>query len=209
MLPKNIEEVVYQAVAKGLIEVHEDGTVWRTAVARTNRITRMVKVYPCFPHRIDPSVGVGYRIVHVTIEGKQRSCPAHRLVWRALRGSIQEGMVINHKNGIKSDNRPENLEVVTYSENMEHAYRTGLADEHGERNPSAKLTDAEVEQIRIIYATGAETQEKVGMKFGVAYQTVSQIVRGERRKKQAGPTGDYVHRRVQPDRSRNLLGQFT
>jgi hypothetical protein len=41
-------------------------------------------------------------------------------------GEIKKGYVINHINGIKSDNRLVNLEMVTQSENILHAYETGL-----------------------------------------------------------------------------------
>lgn len=36
----------------------------------------------------------------------------HRLIWEIYRGPIPEGGVIHHKNGIPSDNRIENLELL-------------------------------------------------------------------------------------------------
>lgn len=45
----------------------------------------------------------------------------HRLVWEVFNGKIPENMLINHKNGIKNDNRLENLELVTHQENMKKA----------------------------------------------------------------------------------------
>lgn len=45
----------------------------------------------------------------------------HRLVWEVFNGKIPENMLINHKNGVKNDNRLENLELVTHQENMKKA----------------------------------------------------------------------------------------
>ena len=50
----------------------------------------------------------------------------HRLVLIAFKGYDKERMFVNHINGNKQDNRLENLEWVTPSENMKHAYRIGL-----------------------------------------------------------------------------------
>jgi hypothetical protein len=58
----------------------------------------------------------------------------HRVIWEAVNGPIPEGMQVNHKNGIKNDNRIANLELVTPSENCIHAYRTGLSRADGEHN---------------------------------------------------------------------------
>lgn len=56
----------------------------------------------------------------------------HRIVCSTFNGPSNKPMV-NHINGIKSDNRPENLEWVTARENTIHAFRTGLAS-HGSRS---------------------------------------------------------------------------
>ena len=50
----------------------------------------------------------------------------HRLVAMAFNGPIPAKLEVNHKNGVKHDNRPENLEYVTHRENMLHAHRLGL-----------------------------------------------------------------------------------
>lgn len=58
----------------------------------------------------------------------------HRMIWEHVHGPIPDGMQINHINGNKSDNRIQNLELVTQSENALHAYRTGLQRADGEFN---------------------------------------------------------------------------
>ncbi len=50
----------------------------------------------------------------------------HRLVVEAFIGEIPAGQEVNHISGQKVDNRIENLEVVTHSQNTAHAWDTGL-----------------------------------------------------------------------------------
>lgn len=155
--------------ASGRFTVDADGAVWRGSKRAEHRMPN------------------GYLQVRVMVDGVMLYTGAHRLVWRAMNGPIPDGLTINHKNGVKDDNRPENLEIVTPSENTKHAYRIGLMDEHGERNPAAKLSDEAVKAIRLLYATGEFTMEAIGRLFGVRFQQVSRIVRGQRRPKQPGP----------------------
>lgn len=177
--------------SSGKFRVDESGAVWRG-----NR-------------RAEHGQPGSYKQVHVTINGCRWSTCAHRLVWHAIKGPIPRGMVVNHRNGIKDDNRIENLEVVTYSKNISHAARYGLRDQRGEKNPSAKLTDRQVAEIRLIYSQGGYTQQELGRKYGVSFQTISDIVRGKRRQSQLGITNDYTYRRQSNPPGRDpISGRF-
>lgn len=101
-------------------------------------------------YRVNPSLGIVYgrRGLPITNEAgggytqvsHGRSgfhMQAHRLIWEAVHGPIPDGMQINHINGVKTDNRIDNLELVTPSENSMHAYRLGLSRADGEHNGRA------------------------------------------------------------------------
>lgn len=76
----------------------------------------------------------GYRNIRVYKGGKQFTFRAHRLIFLTFVG-LSPNQEINHKNGIKSDNSLDNLEVCTHSENILHAYKTGLqAPQYGEKH---------------------------------------------------------------------------
>lgn len=66
----------------------------------------------------------GYKSVTLRHDGKTYRCLVHRLVMGAYVGASD--LQVNHINGDKLDNRLENLEYVTPSENVRHAFKTGL-----------------------------------------------------------------------------------
>lgn len=60
----------------------------------------------------------GYHQTRLQVYNNGKSILTHRLVWLVFVGEIEDGMVINHINGDKSDNRLKNLEKVSHQENM-------------------------------------------------------------------------------------------
>lgn len=112
------------------------------------------------------------------IDGRITNMLCHRVVWEAVHGPIPDGLFINHINGVKHDNRIENLELVTASENNAHAYKVGLKSNAGENHAGAKLTERDVLEIRG-RAYAGETQVALAREFGLAAGHVKRIVRGK------------------------------
>jgi hypothetical protein len=65
----------------------------------------------------------GYLQVKLYTPDKKANFLCHRLVAMAFIPNLENKQQVNHKNGIKTDNRVENLEWVTRSENQIHSYR--------------------------------------------------------------------------------------
>lgn len=173
------ERAVLGAIGR-VFRMDEDGRFWRIKGGR----------------RAENRTGFGYLQLRLMVGGVRHHVGAHRIAWMLANGrALTAGSVVNHINGVKDDNRPSNLEACSTSENAKHAYRIGLRDEHGERNPAAKLSDSAVEAIRTEYERGGVTQSALGARYGISFKTVSKIVRGDRRRNQSGKIDDYVRRR--------------
>ena len=68
----------------------------------------------------------GYLYVHLYKDTKRKDYAVHRIVAKTFIENKESKEEVNHINGNKKDNSANNLEWVTPSENILHAYRTGL-----------------------------------------------------------------------------------
>jgi hypothetical protein len=104
----------------------------------------------------------------------------HRLVAQMFLPNPENKPQINHINGNKADNRLENLEWATRSQNMTHAYKMGLAkghDKRGEQHPLSKpVTQLTLEGEFIANYGGAN---EAARQLGVHQASVSSCCNGK------------------------------
>jgi len=100
----------------------------------------------------------GYR--YIEIAGKKFRL--HRLVYETFNGLIPDGMVIDHVNSVKTDNRLSNLEAVTQRENVNRAMASGrYTGSPKKRSGFRHTTPEEREQIRAMKRRGLSKAEIV------------------------------------------------
>lgn len=126
--------------------------------------------------------GDGYLAVGLTCKDSQKTMRIHRLVMLTFNGlppeSKEVDYQINHKDGVKTNNVPENLEWVTPQDNTRHAVETGLWDGRNEKAANVKLTWGDIDYIRenYRYKCPVNNAVRLGEMFGVNSSTIYNIV---------------------------------
>jgi hypothetical protein len=120
----------------------------------------------------------GYLYTVFSVNSVRKTIKPHRVVASVFLENKDNKPCVNHINGIKSDNRVENLEWVTHSENTIHAVSIGLKKGvRGSDSHLSKLTKEIVDEIRFRYENESISQEKLGLDYDVSQIQVSRIVR--------------------------------
>lgn len=121
----------------------------------------------------DAIAGYPHARGYITVRCNGKGFLAHRVVWYMHYGRWPENQ-INHKNGIKTDNRIENLEDVTNLENRHHAVKNGLQAK-GERSNS-KITEFDVGIIKNLRARGMMIKD-IALFYDVHRATIALILK--------------------------------
>ena len=119
----------------------------------------------------------GYMRICLTKGGVKFNTSVHRLISIAFIPNPLNKPQVNHKNGIKNDNKIENLEWCTNSENQIHAIKNNLIKHNvGEKHHMAKLSNAEVYNVRQLHKTGW-TNKELAEDFNISQTAMSNILR--------------------------------
>lgn len=132
-------------------------------------------------HVLAPGCSRGYAHVTLYQNGKRKIWLVHRLILHTFVDPDPARRCVNHKNGVKTDNRLSNLEYSSPAENYRHALRElKHQPAFGERHWNARLPDSAIPQIKQRIADGA-THQVIAKEFGTSIGTVSRIRNGKSR----------------------------
>ena len=105
---------------------------------------------------------------------------AHRLAWELAFGPIPAGLLVLHTCDNRRCVNSKHLFLGTHKDNAQDMVATGRNSytpfPRGERNPSNKLTKAQVVALRATYNTGKTTQRALAKKYNICQPTVCEII---------------------------------
>lgn len=165
---------------EGLYQVSNLGRVYSLERKKTRQRGSIVEVMTFKPFMKKQQTKTdGYLTTGLTDQtGKKKTVSVHRLVALMFIENPENKPEVNHKNGNKTDNKVNNLEWNTPTENSQHAYDTGLKKgAKGETNNKSVLTETDVLEIRKLYKLGGETQLTLCNKFKVSKSTIKHILK--------------------------------
>lgn len=140
---------------KGVYAVTSEGRVW------SYRRKKWLSPY---------DNGRGYQMVRLHCKPIVVDVSVHRLVGEHFIKNQYNKPQINHKNGIKADNRAKNLEWVTARENIQHASDTGL-------NKTSKLSLIQKISICRMHVLAKMKQKNIANLFNVSPPAISYIIK--------------------------------
>lgn len=109
---------------------------------------------------------------------REHTYKAHRVAYSMTRGTIPTGLLIRHTCDNPPCVNPSHLIPGTHADNLRDCHERGRVNQvRGERAPRAKLTAADVMQIRRLHP--AVSGRELGRRFGVSHASIQDILSGQ------------------------------
>lgn len=144
---------------------------------------------------IGGKVSRGYKRVLLSKNGKTKNFLIHRLVYTAFVGNVQDGFQIDHRDNNPENNRLDNLQLLTVSENIKKIYID---------NPNLRYVNAtkiKCIETNQIFSSQSEASRRLNLSCG----NINSVLRGKR-KKTKGYTFVYVDEPTEDKQQQNNIG---
>lgn len=167
-----------------------DGEEWRWAVGlegkyKVSNLGRVRSYIKGGRIKSPNKTKCGYLVVNLFYDCGLHGKLVHRLVAEAFIPNPENKRTVNHKNGKKDDNRAVNLEWMTYSENVKHAFDTGLKKDTDKQKASVsqwkKFPPEVINEMRRLWAEGNISQHAIARMFNADPSHVCRIVNNKQR----------------------------
>ena len=161
---------------KSLNYLYEVSSFGEVRNVRTKKVLKLFKCHSGY-----------YHFTARPEKNKPKTVRVHRIVAEAFLGECPCGYVVNHIDGDKTNNKVENLEYVTPSENNLHALRNGLRKpaemkkyaRRGEQHYRAKITEDDVRYILQLHKETGFGCRRLGKLTGISHGTIGGILSGK------------------------------
>lgn len=171
-------ERALQLLRLGVLEIDDQGRIWRAGhLLKSGAIKAVPRV------RAENKSQKGYLRLTLGVPKTRGTATvsAHRVVWVWLNGPIPDSMQVNHKNLKRDDNRPDNLELLDQSGNIQHSYDNGRrkpwSDSAEWRPGKPRLTDAQKADV-IARRERGETYRHIMRETGISQAHIGRILKG-------------------------------
>lgn len=143
-------------------EINSEGIVRRIS---TKRIKKSFK-------RTDGYIGIQLYLAKDKIKNYQ----LHRLIANTFIPNPESKQYVNHKDSNRENNLLNNLEWVTFEENVKHGYELGYASNKGSKNGFSVLTEDKVLEIRKRREDEKISYQKLAEIYNVSYSCIAGII---------------------------------
>ncbi len=156
---------------EGLYSVSNTGKVMSLCWQGNKR--KMPKILiPCYTR-------LNYLYVSLSKDQFAKKHKIHRLVASSFCTNLDNKNIVNHKDGNTENNNSSNLEWCTQSENMQHAYDTGLR-KFPKTHPWYRIPFSTIKDVRNMYKENPHMLYKnIARELGLPYGTVYYIIKKE------------------------------
>lgn len=120
----------------------------------------------------------GYLVTKLWKDGNKKCVIMHRVVAINFIPNPYNLPQVNHIDGVKTNNKVQNLEWCNNSHNIKHAYANGLMSRKGERQNTCKIKDADVLEIREFYSKNPKALLRIyADKLNITKTSVCRIIK--------------------------------